>query len=239
MTENKPRYSVAMNRLRLLAGAPSLREISQASGISHTSVGSMMNGKALGYWRNILPVVEALTDDPEKIEHVHSLWQSDRRDSFRVRLQPIEPPDDVWWLLLPVPLYDELVEFLKERGHELARTGKCHVAIETGEFDGQREVPDVPGMQAVADDVDAPGAGVLRERRLPGGDLEPEPDAGREPRPGELLHTADELAAGLSEAESLLRYALHLRMHGERAPGGGETWREFDRRCEMFLRRKE
>jgi hypothetical protein len=40
------------------------------------------------------------------------------------------------------------------------------------------------------------------------------------------------------EAVALLMYALHLRMHGERAPGGHETWAEFDRRCEDFLRRQ-
>jgi broad specificity phosphatase PhoE len=40
----------------------------------------------------------------------------------------------------------------------------------------------------------------------------------------------------LIEALQLLEYALHLRVHGERAPGGNETWAEFDRRCEAFLR---
>jgi hypothetical protein len=48
------------------------------------------------------------------------------------------------------------------------------------------------------------------------------------------------LAAALaerdSEARRLLEYALHLRMHGERAPGGNETWAEFDQRCEAYLR---
>lgn len=34
----------------------------------------------------------------------------------------------------------------------------------------------------------------------------------------------------------LLEYALHLRQHGEHAPGGNETWAEFDQRCERFLR---
>lgn len=34
----------------------------------------------------------------------------------------------------------------------------------------------------------------------------------------------------------LLRYALQLRMYGERAPGGNETWKEFDQRCEALLR---
>lgn len=38
------------------------------------------------------------------------------------------------------------------------------------------------------------------------------------------------------EATRLLNYALHLRMHGERAPGGNETWAQFDRECEHFLR---
>jgi hypothetical protein len=39
-----------------------------------------------------------------------------------------------------------------------------------------------------------------------------------------------------ASAKGLLEYALHLRMHGERAPGGKETWAEFDRRTEAFLR---
>jgi hypothetical protein len=37
-------------------------------------------------------------------------------------------------------------------------------------------------------------------------------------------------------ARKLLEYAYHLRVHGERAPGGTETWAEFDRRVEAFLR---
>lgn len=41
----------------------------------------------------------------------------------------------------------------------------------------------------------------------------------------------------LEIARELLEYALHLRMYGERAPGGNETWAEFDERCETFLRR--
>jgi hypothetical protein len=44
------------------------------------------------------------------------------------------------------------------------------------------------------------------------------------------------LAVRDSEARRLLEYALHLRMHGERAPGGNETWAEFDQRCEAYLR---
>lgn len=41
---------------------------------------------------------------------------------------------------------------------------------------------------------------------------------------------------GLAEAVRLLEYALHLRQHGERAPGGNETWAQFDRECEALLR---
>ena len=37
-------------------------------------------------------------------------------------------------------------------------------------------------------------------------------------------------------AVKLLEYALLLRMYGERAPGGDETWRQFDHDCELFLR---
>lgn len=37
-------------------------------------------------------------------------------------------------------------------------------------------------------------------------------------------------------AVALIEYALHLRLYGERAPGGDETWREWDRRAEAFMR---
>jgi hypothetical protein len=37
-------------------------------------------------------------------------------------------------------------------------------------------------------------------------------------------------------AVKLLDYALHLRMHRENAPGGTETWAQFDRDVEAFLR---
>lgn len=38
------------------------------------------------------------------------------------------------------------------------------------------------------------------------------------------------------EAVRLLEEALHLRQNGERAPGGTETWRDWDRAAERFLR---
>lgn len=41
---------------------------------------------------------------------------------------------------------------------------------------------------------------------------------------------------GHTEAVKLLRQALHLRTHGERAPGGTETWADWDRRAETLLR---
>jgi hypothetical protein len=34
----------------------------------------------------------------------------------------------------------------------------------------------------------------------------------------------------------LLEEALHLHVNGERAPGGGETWSQWERRVEEFLR---
>lgn len=46
----------------------------------------------------------------------------------------------------------------------------------------------------------------------------------------------DQLRATVERATKLLEYALHLRMYGERAPGGNETWRQFDTDVEHFLR---
>ena len=43
-------------------------------------------------------------------------------------------------------------------------------------------------------------------------------------------------ATDLDTAVRLLEAALHLRMNGERAPGGNETWRDWERRVELFLR---
>jgi hypothetical protein len=40
----------------------------------------------------------------------------------------------------------------------------------------------------------------------------------------------------LAEAVRLLGEVLHLQMHGERAPGGNETWADLDLRLETFLR---
>lgn len=40
-------------------------------------------------------------------------------------------------------------------------------------------------------------------------------------------------------AHDILKLAMHLRMYGENAPGGRETWKEFDTRCEAFLRETE
>lgn len=38
------------------------------------------------------------------------------------------------------------------------------------------------------------------------------------------------------EAIALLVEALHLRMHGEFAPGGSENWHDWEGRAEGFLR---
>lgn len=59
----------------------------------------------------------------------------------------------------------------------------------------------------------------------------------------EAIDTAETLGQSLRDcngelkrAVKLLEYALHLRRHGERAPGGTETWAQFDRDAETFLR---
>jgi hypothetical protein len=47
---------------------------------------------------------------------------------------------------------------------------------------------------------------------------------------------------GLNEQETaivLLRYGMAIRMYGECAPGGFETWRAWDASTEEFLRRAE
>src|SRR5258708_2203621 len=54
---------------------------------------------------------------------------------------------------------------------------------------------------------------------------------------GRVLETAAPILAGREqEAVRLLEEALHLRMNGERAPGGTETWATWDRDAEAFMR---
>lgn len=75
---------------------------------------------------------------------------------------------------------------------------------------------------------------------------DPSTEAWRDAVGAELAKTQQALAASqadltraadqLSTATQLIRYAVHLRMHGERAPGGTETWQQFDRDAEAFLR---
>lgn len=54
-------------------------------------------------------------------------------------------------------------------------------------------------------------------------------------RSSQLLAEVERLRDSQQQATKLLDYAYILRAHGERAPGGNETWREFDRRLEAFL----
>lgn len=42
-----------------------------------------------------------------------------------------------------------------------------------------------------------------------------------------------------ARAIRLIERALHLRMNGERAPGGTETWAQWDRDAETFLRARQ
>ena len=68
----------------------------------------------------------------------------------------------------------------------------------------------------------------------------------REENERELLKTAignlkaadaqARLAATAATAIRLLEAALHLHMNGERAPGGDETWAEWEHAVEEFLR---
>jgi len=45
----------------------------------------------------------------------------------------------------------------------------------------------------------------------------------------------NEVIDKLDQATDLLKLGLHLRQYGENAPGGNETWKEFDTDAENFL----
>ena len=54
--------------------------------------------------------------------------------------------------------------------------------------------------------------------------------------PSAGIRGGSEDSQALTEALRLLRLALHLRQHGERAPGGDETWTDWHRQAETMLR---
>ena len=51
-----------------------------------------------------------------------------------------------------------------------------------------------------------------------------------------VLDSATNERERAERAKALLERVLHLRMNGERAPGGTETWRDLDRDIERYLR---
>ena len=54
--------------------------------------------------------------------------------------------------------------------------------------------------------------------------------------PGNGLTRRTTIADDLEAAVRLVEEALHLRVNGERAPGGTETWHAWERKAERFLR---
>ena len=51
-----------------------------------------------------------------------------------------------------------------------------------------------------------------------------------------LRRKRDEAREDRDRLRKVVEYALHLRMYGEMAPGGNETWRRFDTLAEAALR---
>lgn len=49
---------------------------------------------------------------------------------------------------------------------------------------------------------------------------------------------ADHQAKVASEAVRLVALAVHIRQYGQRAPGGDETWAQFDRDADALLRHR-
>lgn len=47
---------------------------------------------------------------------------------------------------------------------------------------------------------------------------------------------SDESESTESQALTLLKEAFFIRQHGERAPGGNENWRDWERKTELYLR---
>lgn len=54
----------------------------------------------------------------------------------------------------------------------------------------------------------------------------------------ELVETQEALMMVIAERDTLRRLvetALNIRMYGERAPGGNENWRDWDRAASAYL----
>ena len=79
--------------------------------------------------------------------------------------------------------------------------------------------------QSLRRDAYPPGGMFFDPAQIPTELMEPSMEAGQYSGRGDL-----------ATAITLLEAALHLRMNGERAPGGEETWAGWTREAEAFLR---
>jgi hypothetical protein len=85
----------AMQRLRLAAGAPSYREITDGVGnqFSITTSHNAINGPDTPRWPTLRPVVEYLTNDPAQIDAIHKLWEKTQEPMVGPRLHLVAAAD--------------------------------------------------------------------------------------------------------------------------------------------------
>lgn len=63
--DEKPIWWAEIQELWAAAGQPSMRTIAAASGVSHTTVHSLISGERPGTWKTVSRVFHALGGDPE------------------------------------------------------------------------------------------------------------------------------------------------------------------------------
>lgn len=122
-----------LRKLHLAAGQPSMREIGEISGLSHTTVHNVLNPAYLSKWRSVEPVARALTDDEWEIGLIREAWRVDVVES-RLAKQPVRefvPGNrDVHWILIPAAMHDEVTAKLDLLGCDLQRIqGNAWAAI--------------------------------------------------------------------------------------------------------------
>jgi transcriptional regulator with XRE-family HTH domain len=145
--------------------------------------------------------------------------------------------------MIRIPAGTDLGEVISDM-LELTGTRPAELARRTGFAEGQISkwrrgivVPSAPVLMAIFDALGYDFAGAPRNRRAPETAAR-STETTETPTAGVLGWAEGQQGAHAApEVVELLQYALHLRQYGERAPGGNETWREFDQRAEILLRK--
>ena len=119
------RHVELLRELRFKAGMPTLRQISDRSGIWHSSVASILRGDTFTSEKRVKALAHALTSDEANVDEVIDAWRED--SALRRRAKAVADGDtmratentDVEWVLIPAELHTWIEHILNGLGHRM------------------------------------------------------------------------------------------------------------------------